>query len=413
MTRLATAKVLYVDDENQSLKYFAKLYGDRFDIATAESADEAIKYLSQNWGSVGILLTDQRMPGKTGVQLMEFCRSRYPNIVRILLTAFSELDAAIKCVNDGGAFRYLTKPIDEPELMGALLRGFEFHQALVDRDRLLEEKLSVLHRLIVMDRIRGMATAVTALEGRVRNAWRALAAYVRQSPIRQQLQLQMAEIANLNMVSIAKREAHLMVQTVEGILADTIDTATGFETGLDYFGIVEQFIQREGQGFKEDDVYLEASVSALGIRETPPTCTDRGLVERLLSILVNRVADLQEHPLTVSLNLETQESHIQLGVRGSFGELTEGQFASLFSAAIPLHKWPIGLDMDLLSAFLIVHHLGGELTVQAQPPQGPGFLVRLPLDASSVSSNRTRDPAWFESIYELLEHWQTNLIEDF
>ena len=75
----------------------------------------------------------------------------------MLTTAYSDLEAAVKAVNEGGAFRYLTKPWDEDELVGTLLRALDYHEVMQDRDRLFREKLSVLHRLIIMDRVRGLA----------------------------------------------------------------------------------------------------------------------------------------------------------------------------------------------------------------------------------------------------------------
>ncbi len=249
-------QILYVDDEVQSLKYFAKLYEDQFAIVTAQSADEAIKYLDEQAMQVAVLLTDQRMPAKTGVQLMEFVRDRYPNIVRILITAYADLDAAIQSVNEGGAFRYLTKPTNENEMRGALLRACDYHLALTDRDRLMREKVSVLHRLIVMDRIRGLATAVTALEGRLNHAWRALVSYIQQSPVQKRMAVQMEEIIGLNMIAIAKREAEIMVRTVEGLLADTTDVSTGLVGDVDLCQELEQFIAREQAAFTSDDIQL-------------------------------------------------------------------------------------------------------------------------------------------------------------
>ena len=401
-------QILYVDDEPHALKYFKRLFEDRFSIVTASSADEAIQYLDQHADHVGVLLTDQRMPAKTGVQLLEFVRDRYPNIVRLLVTAYSDLEAAIKAVNEGGAFRYLTKPTAESEMYGALIRAVDYHLALADRDRLMREKISVLHRLIVMDRIRGLSTAATALEGRLRNSWQALVSYIQQSPLQQRMSIQMEEILGLNMVAIAKREAEIMVRTVEGLIADTTEVSTGIESRVDLGAELEAFLTHERADFASDDIELVFTRDAS--TATSLVSTDRGMLRRLFAILARRLADLQEHPAKIEFTAKGSSDGVEMVAKGSFSDFTSNHVASLFAAAIPLHRWPIGLDMDMLSAFMIVHHLGGSITVEATPPQGPGFRVVLPL--AQPTTQARRDPGWFDQVYESLEAWETSLTDD-
>jgi two-component system probable response regulator PhcQ len=403
-----TKQILYVDDEAQALKYFVRLFGDRFPVATAISVDDALKLLNEDNCQVGVVITDQRMPGKTGVNLMEHLRHHKPNIVRILTTAYSDLDAAVKSVNEGGAFRYVTKPWNEEEIVGAILRALDYHAALEDRDRLLREKLSVLHRLIIMDRVRGLATAATALEGRLNNAWQALVSYMQQSPVQQRIRVQMDEIASLNMMAVARREAELMVKTVQVILQDTVGVSTGNESWLNLREVLNGFADRARPGLENDDVELE-------VGEVPADLTlssDRGMLNRLLAIMVRRVADLHEEPMKVTVQIvDPKADPLVLQVRGDFDMMSNGHVASLFSAAIPLQKWPLGLDMDLLSAFMIAHHLGGKLQIETKPPLGPGFRVTLPRDGKPVGG-ASQPELWFDTVYDAIAAWEQELIEE-
>ena len=396
--------ILYVDDEPQALKYFQQLFGDRFRIVTAISASAALELFDQRADEIAVLVTDQRMPGTTGVQLMEQIRSRHPNVVRVLTTAHTHLESAIQAVNEGGAFRYLTKPWNEEEMIGTLLRAGEYHAAMEDRDRLLQEKLSVLHRLIVMDRVRGLATAATALDGRIQNAWPALVEYMRQSPVSERVRLQMDEISGMNMLTIARREAEQMVATVDMLLADTIQQSTGKED-VDLNELVQQFVQAVHDSLAEDD--LELSVSAAP--QVGKIATDRGMVTRLLQIMVRRIADVQESPGQIVIELQDTHDEVQLTVRGHFGPLQDEQAASLFAAAIPLQKWPIGLDMDLLSCFMNVHHLGGSLAIDARHQAGPRLTVTLPRELPAETET-VRDSRWFETVYESLQQWQQEIL---
>src|ERR1043166_6158363 len=93
--------ILYVDDEEKSLKYFARAFEDTFRIFTAPNALDGLKMLQEHGEEIGVLMTDQRMPGEKGVWLLEKCRQMHPRIIRILATAYADMDAAIAAVNTG------------------------------------------------------------------------------------------------------------------------------------------------------------------------------------------------------------------------------------------------------------------------------------------------------------------------
>src|SRR5688500_10254726 len=87
--------ILYVDDEEKSLKYFTRAFQDQFRVFTASNAQDGFALLNQHKDEIAILMTDQRMPGEKGVQLLERARQLRPKIIRMIATAYSDLDAAI------------------------------------------------------------------------------------------------------------------------------------------------------------------------------------------------------------------------------------------------------------------------------------------------------------------------------
>src|SRR5277367_3740691 len=126
--------VLYVDDEEMSLKNFSRAFSEEFRIFTAPSAQEGLRLLEQHKDEIGLLMTDQRMPGEKGVWLLERARQLRPRIVRVLATAYSDMDAAISAVNTGAIYKYITKPWDPPQLEQTLKRGLEFFLVQSERD---------------------------------------------------------------------------------------------------------------------------------------------------------------------------------------------------------------------------------------------------------------------------------------
>ena len=106
--------VLYVDDEEKALKYFEKTFGDEFRIFTANNAADGLKLIEQHGEDIGVLLSDQRMPGEKGVQLLERARQIRPRLVRMIITAFADYDVTVDAVNLGNIFRYISKPCTAP-----------------------------------------------------------------------------------------------------------------------------------------------------------------------------------------------------------------------------------------------------------------------------------------------------------
>src|SRR4029077_6769853 len=130
----------------------ARAFADQFSILTAANAQDGLKLLEEHKDQIGLLMTDQRMPGEKGVWLLERARQLRPRIIRILATAYSDMDAAIAAVNTGSIYKYITKPWDPPQLESTLKRGLEFFIVQRERDQLLKEKVSVLHNLMITDR---------------------------------------------------------------------------------------------------------------------------------------------------------------------------------------------------------------------------------------------------------------------
>jgi len=115
--------ILYVDDEENNLFSFKATFRIKYNVITALSGDEALKILAEK--SVQIIITDQRMPGMTGVEFLEQVLEKYPDPMRILLTGYADMGAVVDAVNKGKIFHYLAKPWNEEELDITINRAYE------------------------------------------------------------------------------------------------------------------------------------------------------------------------------------------------------------------------------------------------------------------------------------------------
>lgn len=120
--------ILFVDDEQNVLKSLTRLFLDApFSILTAGSGPEGLELLKKH--QVAVIVSDQKMPGMIGAEFLAKSREIQPDAVRMILTGYADISAAMDAINKGGAFRYITKPWNDDDLMHAV------HDAL-DRYRL-------------------------------------------------------------------------------------------------------------------------------------------------------------------------------------------------------------------------------------------------------------------------------------
>src|SRR5581483_8544962 len=174
--------VLYVDDEEKSLKLFERAFSDDFRVFTAPNAQAGLKLLEQHADEIGVLMTDQRMPGEKGVWLLERARQHRPRILRILVTAYSDMEAAISAVNSGAIYKYVSKPWDPPQLEITLKQALEFFMVQLERDDLLREKMSVLRNMMIADRVVSLGLLAAGLSHNIRNSLVAVKTFLDLAP---------------------------------------------------------------------------------------------------------------------------------------------------------------------------------------------------------------------------------------
>ncbi len=150
--------VLFVDDEEKTRKYFCRLFGDKFNILVANDGMQGLEVFNENIDNIAVVVTDQRMPNMTGSQLLEKVSDLKPSCIRVLSTAYADIDTAIEAVNKGGLYQYITKPWEINDLEAAIVRAIDLYSIQQERDALLRQKLSSVEMLASSDRVLSIAT---------------------------------------------------------------------------------------------------------------------------------------------------------------------------------------------------------------------------------------------------------------
>jgi two-component system response regulator PhcR len=130
--------ILFVDDEPMACKWFARSFSNEFTILTAAGVSEALELLGSRGKEIALLVTDFRMPQRSGLELLAVVRKDYPHVVRLLASAYAEREVAIAAINDGQVFRILEKPLDEQATRVVLREAFSVYRQR-SRDLVLQD----------------------------------------------------------------------------------------------------------------------------------------------------------------------------------------------------------------------------------------------------------------------------------
>ena len=138
-------RVLLIDDEPANLRLLRRVLGADYDTLLAENGQEGLKILEQE--RVSLIITDQRMPGMTGVEVLEHSLHLQPQAIRILLTGYTDIQALIDAINGGRIYKYVQKPWDAEDLKLTVKRAIESLELKLANDGLVAELQETLRQL--------------------------------------------------------------------------------------------------------------------------------------------------------------------------------------------------------------------------------------------------------------------------
>jgi DNA-binding NtrC family response regulator len=155
-------KIMIVDDEPANLRLLERLFRRDYTVVSAASGEEALQLLGQH--DIALLITDQRMPGMTGIELLQRTVSLRPHMVRIILTGYTDMTALVESINCGHVYKYMTKPWDNNALRLTVERALEHYET----NRSLHELEQANKRLSI--RLQEMTTLLLDVAHVIANA---------------------------------------------------------------------------------------------------------------------------------------------------------------------------------------------------------------------------------------------------
>jgi two-component system, probable response regulator PhcQ len=381
--------ILYVDDEEKSLKYFTRAFQDQFRVFTATNAQDGYALLNQHKDEIGILMTDQRMPGEKGVQLLERARQLRPKIIRMLATAYSDIEAAIDAVNTGAIYKYVHKPWDIPNLEVTLRRALEFFMVQRERDELLKEKLSVLHNLLITDRVVSLGLLAAGLSHHIRNSLVAIRTFLDLAPEKlQEEKVDIEELRDPNFWRDFYDHVQKQLVRITELLTDlglaSNEKPTRFEDVIDLQQFINESLRKITTRAEEKSISIVNNVPA-GVKMQ----VDGYKFSRFFELLLKDEALNLPEGGKVEIN-GVQEGDdgnrvVKLVIKDNGPGLAPDALRSVFDPFFIRFDNPQEFGINLMACFFIIYHHGGKIEVESERGAGTTFHITLPVNPAEKS----------------------------
>lgn len=379
--------VLYVDDEEKSLKSFTKAFEDQFRVLTASSAQEGYRILEKHSDQIGLLMTDQRMPGESGVWLLEKARLLRPRIIRVLATAYADMEAAIAAVNTGAIYKYVSKPWDPPQLEHTLKRGLEFFMVQHERDQLLEEKMSVLHNMMIADRIVSLGLLATGLSHHIRNSLQAVRTFIDLAPMKmEQEKTDVKGLRNPDFWKEYYQNVQAQLTRINDLLSNLCSASQNPGFNFNDTVHLRQVIEETATALQPRLSQCQVTIDNQVPESLPPLRVDKAKFYRLFELLITdeAVSLPAGSCVTVSAQLANGSrppaQEVEILVRDDGPGVPREALRLIFDPFLVRSDAPLEYGIHLMGCFFIVHHHGGRIEAGSEPGHGTTFSIRMPLD---------------------------------
>ncbi len=380
--------ILYVDDEPLALETLQRQFRREFTILTASSAAQGLEILRER--TVALVLADQRMPDMTGTQLLSRVRVEFPHAVRMLLTAYTDLESVVEAINQGHVYRYLTKPYDEREVRMALREGIERYALVQERDRLYAANVETMKRVARANRLSAVGTMAAALAHEINNPLVPISTFLQMLPAKRDESTRDPEYWDV-LYPMTLKEVERIRKLIHELLTYakfTGETEPTFEA-VDLNALLEELA-----------TFLASQVRSRGatLTMTPDPSLPRVWIdaERIKQVLTNLLLNAtQAMPaaggaITVTTRTTTVQgvAHAEITVTDTGIGIPQEHREKLFTPFFTT-KGGDGNGLGLLTCQHVVDEHRGTIDVDSEVGKGTTFRIKLPVDPRAYERRRT------------------------
>ncbi|WP_395732422.1 response regulator [Prosthecobacter sp.] len=407
-TLLSPYHILYVDDEEKALHYFKEIFGDEYTIHVANNAMDGYRIL-QNYGpQIGLLLTDQRMPGPSGVELMEHARKLNPNLVRILVTAYTDYHAAVDAVNSGRCFRYIHKPWDPDELGVVIKHALNYYHALIERERLLVEKAESVRNMLSADKVSGLGILAEGLNHHLRNALTVVRAFIDLAPMKLMEEIGGAHPRDPSFWIDVQNQAQSQLERIQSMLARLAEASHSKRLERNdechLSSVMSEMLELFSQQMKEKNLHLEISVDP-GL---PPVLVHGARFRQMWRLIFMEELTHLSPGDSIHISAKVRQdargrSHLVMYVRDTGVWEGADKPVNLFDPFYTRSRKPDDFGVNMMACYVTMHLHGGTAEARHLEPRGLELEFSLPVE-TNLDPKKEED--FFRTLLNHEQRWK-------
>jgi signal transduction histidine kinase len=385
--------LLVVDDQAAVIASVEELFRGRYQVLGARNVEEALATIRH--GQIAVVMADQRMPGLSGSELLAQVATLEPDVTRILMTAYADIDAVMQAINQGKVYYYVSKPWEPNELEAIIDRAMEYHDLLHERRCLIAELQRANNELEakVQARTRELQEKNIALEemNTLKNEFLGMAAHDLRSPIGNIQNL--AELMLDHDVKMGQEESAEVVtmirnlsQGMMALLNDLLDITTIESGKIDlqptpvamrpYLREIEHYHRLLAEGKK---IHLRIEIG----ESIPLVVFDKERIQQVLNNLLSNAIKFSPVHTMVRLRVRPTPAGIEFSVIDQGQGIRSEEQSKLFGAFQRTSTKPTagehstGLGLSICKKIVELH--GGSIGVESEVGRGSRFFFILPM----------------------------------
>jgi signal transduction histidine kinase len=376
--------VLILDDEKHLLESLKRLFfKEDFQIFTTSNHQEAMDVIGKE--KIKLVVTDQRMPELTGIEFLKIVKTKYPDIIRILMTGHADLQAAEDAINLGGVYRFINKPWNPDELKSVVRQGIRHYDLVIENRKLFESAKAKNEELEILNqKLKGMYETHKEFTSTVSHELRTPLASIK-STVDLVLDGAPGPLTEDQIKFLTKTKRN--VDRLHRLINDILDL-TKLESGKvplnsalnDMNAVIQEDVEIYQQAAKDKGLYLKVDIKD----EIPRLAFDIDKMHQVLNNLIgNAIKFTDQGGVTVVLVSHRQRNYIEIQVHDTGKGISDEDIKKLFRKFQQLgdsrhHVGGTGLGLAICKE--IVQRHGGKIWVESEIGRGSVFKFVLPVE---------------------------------
>lgn len=388
--------LLVIDDEVDITKTLFRQFRRKYKVHTATSGREALLMMEQY--PIQVVLSDQRMPGMTGVDFFDRIKDKYPDALKMILTGYSDIEAVVGAINQGQVFRYITKPWSPVDLELAIGEAFDKHELITSNKQLLGRLKAVNESLEekVKERTKDLELANDRLKqlNIEKNKYVGIVAHDLRNPIGNAYSFSDLLLTDLHAFSDKDQMKYLKIINERcayslKLIEEFLDTSK-IESGIldldfkewDYNEVItgciaqnKMFADKKGQ-----DIVFTANESI------PYILCDKDKIEQVINNLLSNAIKYSAKETRIWISIAMEDQRLVTHVKDEGKGIHDSEIESIFdvyqttSTASTAGEKSTGLGLAIVKKIVESHN--GSISAQSTLGEGSVFSFTLPISGS-------------------------------